>query len=97
MTQTPLGTAAFRNRLVSPRWTSLHPQRRSRVFCSADRFLSRHDFGLGFDKASLEKARKLLWKREQTSRLFMLDCDGDRHADPVYTNYLRIDKFRGCP
>jgi hypothetical protein len=51
ITQTPLGTAAFRNSLVSPRWTSLHPQPRSRVFCSIDRFVSRHDFGLGFDKA----------------------------------------------
>ena len=47
----PLGTAAFRNSLVSPPWASLHPQPRSRAFCSIERFVSRHDFGLGFDKA----------------------------------------------
>jgi hypothetical protein len=47
-----LGTAAFRNSLVSRRWASLHPEPRSRVFCSIDRFVSGHDFGLGGDLAS---------------------------------------------
>ena len=43
MTQTPLGTAAFRNSLASPRWASLHPQPRSPVLCSIDHFISGHD------------------------------------------------------
>ena len=51
MIRVPLGTAAFRNGLVSPRWTNLRPQPRSRVSCSIDRFGSRHDFELRFDKA----------------------------------------------
>src|ERR1035441_1989606 len=41
----PSGTAAFRYSLVSPRWASLPPQPRSRVFCCNDYF------GLACDKA----------------------------------------------
>jgi len=53
------------------------------------------------EMASLEKGRKLLdQKGAGLGPLFMPDCDGNRHADPVHARYHPYRRmccnFQGC-
>lgn len=43
---------------------------------------------IGYDWGSLEKGRKFVGtERSSLDPLFMLDCDGHRHAEPVLNSY----------
>ena len=42
----------------------------------------------------LKRNGNLLREKDQPPFLFMLDGDGNRHADPVLASYLELSKLR---
>lgn len=55
---------------------------------------------IAYDNASLEKSRKSLDDKDQppsSFHVFMLDCDGHRHAEPVHNIYGFESRLRVGP
>jgi len=49
---------------------------------------------IGYDMASREKGWQVIEAEGSTCPVFMLDCDGNRHAELDINSYLWIASFR---